>query len=245
MPQDSQAIGVVMCTVLESEVMHFVERSRHVAAVERLPQGLHNEPDRLRVEIQAAIDRIEDSVACDAVVLAYGLCSRGVEGVRTKRCRLVVPRAHDCIALLLGSHRRYKAYMDEHPGTYWYSPGWNRCHTPPGKERYERLRSQYLEQYGEDNAEFLMEQEQAWFSTYTRAAYVDIGIGETDEDIAYTKECARWLGWDFDRQHGSPQFIHDLVMGPWDEERFLVLEPGQTVRMTADDRVIEVAPPHG
>lgn len=242
MPHESNAVGIAMCAVLESEVEHFVARSSRVLAVEKLAQGLHNEPDRLRVELQKAIDRIESNTPCDTVVLAYGLCSRGSEGVRTQRARLVVPRAHDCIALLLGSHKRYKAYVDEHPGTYWYSPGWNRHHLPPGKDRYERLRNQYVKQYGEENAEFLMEQEQTWFSTYTRAAYVDIGITNTKEDIEYAKECARWLGWEFDRQHGSPKFIHDLVLGPWDEDRFLVLQPGETHRMTADERVIERAP---
>ncbi|MFQ3586374.1 MAG: DUF1638 domain-containing protein [Fimbriimonadaceae bacterium] len=242
MPHVSNAIGVVVCAVLEIEVGHFVARSSSVVGVERLPQGLHNEPDRLRVELQNAVDRIEKTTDCDTVVLGYGLCSRGSEGVKTRRARLVVPRAHDCIALLLGSHKRYKAYVEEHPGTYWYSPGWNRFHLPPGKERYERLRHQYLAQYGEENADYLMEQEQAWFSTYSRATFVDIGIGAKTDDIEYTKECARWLGWEFDRQRGSPKFIHDLVFGPWDDERFLVLQPGETHRMTADDRVIERAP---
>jgi hypothetical protein len=33
-----------------------------------------------------------------------------------------------------------------------------------------------------------------------------------------------------------------LLSGPWDNERFLVLEPGETFRMTADARVIEKEP---
>jgi hypothetical protein len=32
-----------------------------------------------------------------------------------------------------------------------------------------------------------------------------------------------------------------LLEGRWDEERFIVLEPGQTFRMTADERVMEPA----
>jgi len=36
----------------------------------------------------------------------------------------VVPRAHDCITLLLGSKERYAKLFGERPGTYWYSAGW-------------------------------------------------------------------------------------------------------------------------
>jgi hypothetical protein len=37
---------------------------------------------------------------------------------------MVVPRAHDCIALLLGSREKYAVYFDAHPGTFYQSPGW-------------------------------------------------------------------------------------------------------------------------
>ena len=45
----------------------------------------------------------------------------------------------------------------------------------PGEERHARLRAQYAEKYGEDNAEYLMEMEQGWFKRYSNAAYVGIG----------------------------------------------------------------------
>ena len=48
-------------------------------------------------------------------------------GVHAQRCRIAITRAHDCITLLLGSKERYAEYVAQHPGTYWYSAGWNRC----------------------------------------------------------------------------------------------------------------------
>lgn len=177
------------------------------------------------------------------IALAYGLCSRGVEGIRPRRCRVGLPRAHDCITLLLGSRERYGDYVARHPGTYWYSPGWNRCHVPPGPERYERLMREYREKYGEEDAEFLMEQEQSWFRKYNRAAYVHLGAGLTEEDVRFSKGCADWLGWAFDVQAGDPGLIRDLLGGAWDDARFIVIGPGQTARMTADERVVEVVEP--
>jgi hypothetical protein len=234
---------VITCSVLECEIEHFARSCPQIISIVKLPQGLHNEPDRLRRDLQAAIDKVEAETDAEAIVLGYGLCSRGTEGVKTSRAKLVLARAHDCVTLLLGNKDRYAKYVAQTPGTYWYSPGWNKHHIPPGEQRYTLLRAEYLEKYGEDNADFLMESEQHWFSTYDRATYVDLGPGATPDDVEFTKRCALWLGWSFDRQHGDPRLLSDLLRGEWDEERFLVLEPGQTLRLTADERVIEVTPP--
>jgi hypothetical protein len=236
-------IAVIYCAVLEDEIEAFAKNLPHVVRLEMLPQGLHNEPDRLRREVRAIIDRIEsENPEVEAIVLGYGLCSRGTEGLTTKRCKLVVTRAHDCITLLLGSKERYAEYAKTHPGTYWYSPGWNRHHIAPGKERYEKLRAQYVEKFGEEDADFLMEEEQRWFSTYDRATFVDLHVIPTEKDEAFTKECADWLGWNYDRQVGDPALIQALLSGEWPDDQFLVLEPGESLRMTVDERVIEVCP---
>jgi hypothetical protein len=235
--------AVITCGVLETEVAHFLAGLSHIVHLEILKQGLHNDPARLRNELQSAIDRVEHHVPqARAIALGYGLCSRGTEGVTASRCKLVMARAHDCITLLLGSKERYADYVAAHPGTYWYSPGWNRHHTPPGKERYDMLYRRYVEQYGEDNAEFLMETEQHWFTTYDRAAYVDLGVGPIDSDLDYTRRCAGWLKWSFDHQRGDPGLLQALLSGEWDDERFVVVEPGQTLRMTADSRICEACP---
>jgi len=233
------SVAVVTCAVLEDEIHHFARNLKHIVAIEMLQQGLHNEPDKLRCEVQHAVDRIEAAGQAHTIVLGYGLCSRGVEGVRAQRCRLVLARAHDCITLLLGCQQRYANYVAKHPGTYWYSPGWNRHHTPPGKQRHDQLFQQYRAKYGEDNAEYLMQMEQHWFTTYDRATFVDLGVTDTQQDVEYTQQCADWLGWAFDRQQGDPELLRTLLSGPWDADRFLVLEAGQTARMTADARIVE------
>jgi hypothetical protein len=238
-------IAVIYCAVLEDEIGAFAEGLSHVVRMERLPQGLHTEPEKLRRELQHLVDRIEEeSLEVEAIVVGYGLCSRGTEGVITKRCKFVVPRAHDCITLLLGSKERYTEYAKQHPGTYWYSPGWNRHHVAPGKERYDKLKAEYVVKYGEEDADFLMEEEQRWFSTYDRATFVDLRVIPTEADEAYTKECAKWLGWNYDRQIGDPGLLKAMLAGEWSADRFLVLEPGETLRMTVDENVIEAALAH-
>lgn len=235
--------AVITCAVLEQEVAHLSRGMDHLVCIEIIRQGLHNEPEQLRREVQATVDAVEARFAPEAIVLGYGLCSRGTEGVRTRYATLVMARAHDCITHLLGSKERYAKYVSKHPGTYWYSPGWNKHHIPPGKERYELLYRRYCEKYGDENAQFLMEEEQNWFKTYDRATYVHLTIGVTDNDVAYTRSCAQWLHWNFDIQQGDPSLLHDLLDAHWDDERFIVLPPGQAFRMTADDRIVEPTPP--
>lgn len=233
-----QRVALITCDVLRDEFAALTATRPHVVHVELMQQGLHNTPQILQQTLRDTVRALEQKINCAAIVLGYGLCSRGIENVSTQRALLVVPRAHDCITLLLGSKERYARYVAEHPGCYWYSPGWNRCHTPPGPERYEKLREQYAQKYDPDDVDFLMENEQHWFKAYNRATYVDIGIGATPQDIAYTQRCAQWLGWDFDRQQGDPALLCELLDGPWHAERFLVLQPGQTATMTADESVI-------
>lgn len=239
-PGSELRVAVVTCAVLEMEVRHYAAGLPMLTHVRVMEQGLHNEPDRLRNELQQAVEEVEQTTDANVVVLGYGLCSRGVEGVTTRKARMVLPRAHDCITVLLGSKERYAQYVRQNPGTYWYSPGWNLHHTPPGKERYDKLYKQYLDKFGADDAQFLMEAEQHWFTAYNRATYVDLTVGATEQDIQYTRDCANWLKWDFDHQKGDPQLLIDLLSGKWDDGRFVVLQPGQTIRMTADEGVMEV-----
>ena len=234
--------AVITCAVLETEIRHFARSLPQVVGIQILEQGLHNEPEKLRAKLQTAIDSVEAQANAEVIVLGYGLCCRGTQGVRTRRCRLVIARAHDCITHLLGSKERYAQYVKEHPGTYWYSPGWNKHHLPPGKERYVALYKKYVENYGEDNAGYLMESEQHWFRTYNNAAFVELGVGEVEKDLAYTQRCAEWLGWRCDHLCGDPGLLRVLLGGPWDRKRFLVLQPGQTFRFTADEHIIEPEP---
>jgi len=235
-------LAVITCDVLTEEVRHFCSELPQVKRIEVIEQGLHNTPDLLRIRLQAAVAKTEEDPAIDTIVLVYGLCSRGIEGVHTQRCRLVITRAHDCITLLLGSKERYAQYIQQHPGTYWYSAGWNRCHVPPGRERVEKLQREYLEKYGEENADYLMEMEQDWMRAYDRATFVDLGVTASEPDVRHTKECADWLGWSYDEQRGDPQLLRDLLAGRWDAARFLVLQPGETIRFTVDESILAATP---
>jgi len=231
---------IIACHVLWREVCHFAAEAPVVLHPTFLKQGLHCTPDTLREELQAAIDAVPEDR--DAVLLGYGLCSNGIAGIVARDVPLVVPRAHDCITLLLGSKERYRQYFDEHRGTYWYSPGWIDTDSMPGKERYEDTLAGYVEKYGEDNGTYLMEMEQAWFREYSNAAYVDLGFVEAEPYKEYTRRCAAWLDWDYDELTGDPRLFVDMLAGNWAEEDFLIVQPGERIAASFDDMILKAVP---
>ena len=215
---------------MQKEVYFCAARSCNVIDIVFMEQGLHNEPDKLRAEVQKALERTEDmrGRSYDATLLGYGLCSNGIVGL-TSEIPVVVPRGHDCMTLLIGSKEKYQEYFDSHRGIYWYSSGWIETGTQPGKERYDKTLAEYREKYGDDNARFLMEAEQSWFSEYDWATYIDWGFARSQEEKKYTKNCAEFLGWNYDELKGSPDLMQRFLDGQWDDKDFLTVAPGQKI----------------
>lgn len=217
----------IVCKVMQREAYFCAARSKNIVDVVLMEQGLHNEPDKLRAEVQKALEKTTDIQGrpYDASLLGYGLCSNGIVGLSAK-IPIVVPRGHDCVTLLLGSKEKYQEYFDTYPGIYWYSSGWIETGTQPGKERCENLLEQYRQKYGEDNAQYLLELEQDWIKKYRRAVYIDWGLGDCEHYRQYTKRCADFLGWDYDELQGDSGLCQRLVDGQWGENEFLIVKPG-------------------
>ncbi len=232
-------LKVISCAVLERELGLCASRSKNDIELLFLEQGLHNTPDELRRRVQEAIDQ-PDSQVFEAIILGYGLCSRGVVGLKSAKTKLVVPRGHDCITLLLGSKEWYREYFDAHPGVYWYSPGWIEHNDQPSQERYAKVLAEYTEKYGQDNAEYLMEVEQSWVSNYKRATYVGWDWPDSQEQKDFTQRCAKELGWEYDELLGQSGLLQRLLDGDWQPDEVLVLEPGQEVAESFDETIIRV-----
>ncbi|MDP2984193.1 MAG: DUF1638 domain-containing protein [Candidatus Latescibacter sp.] len=229
---------VIACHVLWRELCHFGSFSPNTLTFHFLKQGLHTTPDLLRQKLQEAIDAVPEDECYTAVLVAYGLCCNGIEGIFARNTRLVFMRGHDCITFLLGSKERYREIAEKSPGTYWYSPGWIETGFTPGKENYETMLRSYTEKYGEDNALYLMETEQGWLKNYSTAAYVNLGFCDYLGYREYTRECADWLGLHYEELEGNPQLITNFLEGRWDPENFLIVEPGEQVAATHDEKVI-------
>ncbi len=233
------------CEALARMVYECAARSPHIVNVELFKLGLHNTPSDLRARLQERIDAAAGK-NYDAVVMAYGLCGQATEGLTARDIPLVIPRAHDCITLFLGSRERYTDQFENYPGTYWYALDYVERRVDSatalslGSDEGVSIREAYdgfVEKYGKENADYLMETMGAWQEHYKRAAFIDMGVGDgTAVEKAAQKESER-RGWTFERIAGDLVLIKRLLDGDWDSD-FLVLEPGQQIAMTYDDAVI-------
>lgn len=243
------------CEVLARSVYLCAARSPHVVDVRLNRRGLHDDPPNLRTLLQAEIDGIGPPY--DAVVLAYGLCGGATAGLRAGPIPLVVPRAHDCITLFLGSRDRYTAEFSGQPGTYWYVQDYLE-RTDDGSAfagvgavsdaAARATHEDYVAKYGEDNAAYLMEVLGGWRSHYDRAAYVEMGLaaaGAAGDAEARARADAEQRGWAFAKLAGELILVRRLIDGDWGAEDFLVLQPGERLAMSYDDAVIRAEPAAG
>jgi hypothetical protein len=233
------------CEVLARPLYLCAARSPHIVDIELFRRGLHNDPADLRTKLQARIDALTGS-QYDAIVMGYGLCGQATAGLIARDLPLVIPRAHDCITLFLGSRARYQQQFEDFPGTYWYAHDYVERDDGSGgslalgsgvETDVDKVYAEYVEKYGEDNAAYLMEVMGAWKTHYKRAAYIEQGVGDGSAVEAKARDQADRRGWAFDRVEGDLVLIRRLLYGDWNED-FLVLQPGQKLVMTYDENVI-------
>lgn len=235
------------CEALARSIYNISAETEHIVTTRLFRQGLHNRPKSLRVVLQEEIDDIEED-GYDAILLVYGMCGTSTIGLTARHTPLVIPRAHDCITLYLGSRERYNEEFKRHPGTYWYSvdymersePGASVALGAAGIEDTEAQYEEYVKKFGKETADMLVEEMSKWSQHYTRAAFIDTGLGDSMpyEQMAHDK--AGKEGWIFERMQGNRRLLAGLISGDWSEEEFLVVPPGHTIKQDfRDDRLVK------
>ncbi len=242
----SQKFKVIACEALANAVEYYAAQSPHHIEVSLREIGLHDRPTSLREHLQQLIDQTS-SEKFEAILLIYGLCGRAIDGLVSRDLPLVIPRAHDCITLYLGSRESYNEQQNDHPGTYWYSQDYLQRSGRYGENMalgsslpgdLNNTYEDYVRKYGEDNAKYLMDTLNGWQQHYTRAVLLESAFG-VDQDIRQkVKEQVQKNGWKLERIQSNFQLIQKQLFGEWDHD-FLVVPPHHKVQMTADERIME------
>jgi len=97
-----------------------------------------------------------------------------------------------------------------------------------------------VEQYGEDNANYVMEILGNWTQNYTHGLLIDFDFTRHLNLREQVREICRQHGWEYDELEGDMSLLQRLLDGDWDDEDFLVVNPGEIIRATYDERVIDV-----
>jgi hypothetical protein len=237
----------ISCEVFFRELSYCAALSEHTIDIEFTEKDAHERSPYLRDLIQEKIDATDrGETEYDAILLGFGLCGNSIAGLAARRTKLVVPRAHDCCTLFLGSKERFQEHFRDNPSMPFSSAGYLERGTSFLRESTldETLGSdetyrKYVEQYGEENAKYLME---TLHTSPHQDKVVFIDVPELAH-LGYAERCkiqAEAEGRTFVRLEGSLRLFRQLTAGDWNDEDFLIVEPGERIAPTYDwDRVID------
>jgi len=222
---DKLPIVVIACQVFQSLLEELIPdgMAEHFTF---LDYGLHRVPDKLTWTLQDTLDQVEEP---SVIILGYGLCGNGLKDIKARQHTLIVPRTDDCIAILLGSYKKYIQEFEATPGSYYLTKGWLESGSNPLQE-YQK----YQEKYGDDDAAWIMDQQ---YQHYERLLFV----AHTTEDLKkyrpqaqeVAEYCQRW-GMRYEEILGSDHYIRRLIevaaaLEKADDE-FVVIPPGGEIK---------------
>ena len=228
---------LIACEVFAREICFCMAATPNVIDVEFTAIASHDRPQTMRTMLQ---DKIDAADLCgrdyDAVLLCLGLCGNATVGLKSRSTQLVIPRAHDCATILLGSKKLFRKHFEHMPSQPYTSRG----HMERNSECDVRSlwtkdavtqKAEYAKRYGEDNASAIYDvmNPHVGHGKGSKVVYIDITQTRSDECIAAAQDKATRDGADFVRLKGSLHLIRNLMSGNWYPEDFLVVKPGKMI----------------
>jgi len=245
-------LKLIACNVFMRELCLCIPQTPHVVDLEFLDVGEHVRPDVLRASLQQRIDAsAAGDKRYDAILLAYGVCGNAGIGLQARSVSLILPRAHDCCTVLLGSRAEFERHFKDHPSTPFGSVGYMergdyflRLTTDSECQTESESLQAYVEKYGEENARYI------WESLHpqgepgsNRAVFIDLPETAHLGFAERYRQKAEAEGKTYVRLEGNLRLIRALVMGEWNVADFLTVLPGQkTVGVYDGSEIIRAAP---
>lgn len=235
-------LKLISCNVFQREASWCIARSPHVIDPEYTELGEHARSAGLRQIIQARIDAAEGSGKnYDAILLLFGLCGNATVGLQARRTRLIIPRAHDCCTILLGSKERFVEHFGQAPSTPFSSVGYlergdyflrTSDEGGTGVQTGDAFKA-LVEKYGEEDAKYIWDEMHPAHGN-NKAVFID--LPETGH-LGYAekfKAKAEASGKESVRLEGSIRIIDNLLQGSWDEKEYLTVPPANSIEGVYD-----------
>lgn len=153
------------------------------------------------------------------IIIVFGLCGKGVDGIGSSSARIIIPMFDDCVNMMLCPEKREKrAYMKA--GVTYLTNGWTE-----DSSALLYIYDECLERYGEKRGKKAFK---LMYDSYTTAALIDDGCYDPEPVEEYARKTADILGLDVCHVDGGIRVFEKLLSGDWDEN-IIVCEPGDVI----------------
>ncbi len=211
---------ILACSTLRQELELVMEKISCKYPVEWVDSGLHVFPDKLKKEVHRKLCELDPKYT--TVLLLFGFCGNSMVDIEAYNRTLVLPLAADCIPIFLGSNKaREEAGID----TYFYTSGYLNYEANMVSEFKHAI-----EKYGKKRASYFI---RTMMAHYKRLAVIDTGAFDVEEVIDKIKDLSIELDIPTIVLEGNLIMIENLLSKNWDNDSFLIVEPGNKV--TFDD----------
>lgn len=213
--------------------------SKHDIDFEFTRVSSHSSPDDLRGEIQSAIDKASGQY--DGILLGYGLCGNSTANLMSRSVPLIIPRAHDCCTVFLGSRSSFVQHFGMTPSAEWMTACHYECsaEVKPSfggsifSEDFDCDFRKLVEKYGEDNAEYIR-QNLTGVANIDFLTYINLPGIENDNARNLFLEQAEKSRKNPLFIDGSLRLIVKLLAVEINDEEFLVVPPGSIIKPVYD-----------
>lgn len=205
---------IVGCQTLKSELLAAIEKTGCSYDLIWIEAHLHNYKDKLNKALQEILDQAD---SYDRIFFSTGFCGNSISGLENHQATLIIPKVDDCISLLFGGSKNKSPWLD----SYFLTEGWIQGQNNIWKE-YQYA----LNKYGPRRADRIF---QMLFANYSRIALLDTGCYSLAPSLKEAQKIADTFSLDCQIVPATTKYIEDLLTGPWEEERFLIVPPGQTI----------------
>ncbi len=210
---------LICCRALSHLIEPMIDRiDPHMERV-ILPIRLHLNQHNLNQSLQEEITRIEETGG--DILLGYGLCGRGVEGVSSGKSRLIIPKVDDCVGAILGSKARHKRILDQNAGTFFLEPSWIDTDVDVFAQCLKGL-DKIPEEYQQDIVDLALKH-------YSRLVLIHHKEDKTAMAADRCRSLAKQYGLEFVQLQSDLTLLEDFSKGNIDSDRFIIVEPGDKV----------------
>jgi hypothetical protein len=214
------SVLIMACEVMREELLRVP--ALEPVELSFLSMGLHVAPDRLRAALAAELAKPRE---VDRIVLGFGLCGNAVDGLVSPHAPMVIPRAHDCIAVLSGGVGLPETGRSLERGTFYLSGGWME-----GERTLMAEHRRTVQRFGERKALRVLN---TLLDAYQRFLFIRTDHPRCEAREREAAEVAALVGLSVDSVTGDRAYLTELVNGPWSAERFIHVPRGEPLSASA------------